>query len=47
VFLTHLSRDCNTPAAVEAALADVRATLPACAFAVVPPGVTTPWCDLG
>jgi phosphoribosyl 1,2-cyclic phosphodiesterase len=47
VFLTHLSRDCNTPAAVEAALAGVRATLPACAFAVVPPGVSTPWCELG
>lgn len=47
VFLTHLSRDCNTPAAVEAALAEVRAALPGCTFAVVPPGVSTPWCELG
>lgn len=46
VFLTHLSRDCNSRAAVEAALAEVRATLPGCAFRVVEPGESTPWCDL-
>ena len=47
IYLTHLSSECNSPAAVEQALAGVRATLPACAFAVVPPGVSTPWCELG
>ena len=34
VYLTHLSRDCNSPAAVETALASVRARL-TCRFSVV------------
>ena len=46
IYLTHLSRDCNTRAAVEHALADVRAALSACQFSVVEPGVTTPWYEL-
>ena len=44
VFLTHLSRDCNSPAAVAAACGDI---LPArsCGFSVVAPGGGTPWFD--
>lgn len=45
VFLTHLSRDCNSPAAVEAALAALRARL-ACGFSIVAPGGGTPFFDL-
>jgi phosphoribosyl 1,2-cyclic phosphodiesterase len=37
VFLTHLSRDCNSPAAVEAACGPVLAAL-RCHFSVVAPG---------
>lgn len=46
VYLTHLSRDCNSPAAVAHALADVRAALSACEFAVVGPGEGTPFYEL-
>jgi phosphoribosyl 1,2-cyclic phosphodiesterase len=46
IYLTHLSRDCNTRTAVELALADVRATLTTCQFSVVEPGVSTPWYEL-
>lgn len=46
VYLTHLSRDCNSRAAVELALAGVRATLSACEFAVVAPGESTPFYEL-
>jgi len=42
IYLTHLSRDCNTPEAVEAALAEVRAAL-GCEFAIVGPGESTPF----
>lgn len=41
VFLTHLSRDCNSPAAVEAACGGVLAAL-ACRFSVVTAGGGTP-----
>jgi phosphoribosyl 1,2-cyclic phosphodiesterase len=37
VYFAHLSRDCNTPAAVEAACGPALAAL-GCAFTVVPPG---------
>ena len=37
VFLTHLSRDCNSHEAVEAALAGLRARL-TCRFSIVAPG---------
>ena len=47
VYLTHLSRDCNSPAAVERALAEVRLALTACEFAVVGPGEGTPFYELG
>ena len=46
IYLTHLSRDCNSRAAVEHALADVRALLRACEFAIVEPGEVTPFYDL-
>ncbi len=42
VFLAHLSRDCNTPAAVEAACGPALAAL-ACGFSVVLPGAGTPF----
>lgn len=45
IFLTHLSRDCNSPAAVEAAIAGLRARL-RCAFSIVAPGEGTPVVDL-
>jgi len=37
IYLTHLSRDCNSRGAVERALADVRSALVACEFAIVEP----------
>jgi phosphoribosyl 1,2-cyclic phosphodiesterase len=48
VYLTHLSRDCNSPAVVEAALAPVRAlaTLSACEFHVIAPGEGAPFYEL-
>ncbi|MBI5382516.1 MAG: MBL fold metallo-hydrolase [Opitutae bacterium] len=48
IYLTHLSRDCNSPAAVELALAAVRPQLHAqCQFAIVAPGGSTPFYELG
>jgi phosphoribosyl 1,2-cyclic phosphodiesterase len=41
VFLTHLSRDCNSHAAVETALAGLRSRL-SCRFSIVAPGGGTP-----
>jgi phosphoribosyl 1,2-cyclic phosphodiesterase len=46
VYLTHLSRDCNSRAAVELALTGLRASLCACEFAIVEPGQSTPWYEL-
>ncbi len=40
VFLTHLSRDCNSPAAVEAACGPVLVAL-GCGFSIVAPGAGT------
>ncbi len=45
VVLTHLSRDCNSLDAVEAALAGLRARLN-CFFSIVAPGGRTPFIDL-
>lgn len=45
VYLTHLSRDCNSPAAVLAEFAGVRLRL-ACDFSVVEPGVSTAFLNL-
>lgn len=44
IFLTHLSRDCNSPEAVEACFASLRARL-ACQFSIVAPGGGTPFYD--
>lgn len=48
IYLTHLSRDCNSPETVHAALAPVRAlaALATCEFAIVAPGEGTPFYDL-
>ncbi len=45
IFLTHLSRDCNSPEAVETAFAGLRARLGAnCSWEVVPAGGSAaPW----
>jgi phosphoribosyl 1,2-cyclic phosphodiesterase len=45
VYLTHLSRDCNSLAAVESAFACLRTALTACEFAVVGPGEGTAFYD--
>lgn len=46
IYLTHLSRDCNSRAAVEQAFAGIRGTLATCEFAVVEPGESTPFYEL-
>ena len=46
IYLTHLSRDCNSLLAVETALAGVRASLCSCEFAVVGAGESTPFYEL-
>ncbi|WP_233256571.1 MBL fold metallo-hydrolase [Opitutus sp. ER46] len=46
IYLTHLSRDCNSRPAVEAAFADVRRALNACEFSIVEQGQSTPIYDL-
>lgn len=42
VFLAHLSRECNSPAAVESACAGVLAAIK-CNFSIVAPGAGTPF----
>jgi phosphoribosyl 1,2-cyclic phosphodiesterase len=44
VYLTHLSRDCNSAAAIETALAPARSLL-CCEFAIVGPGQGTAFYD--
>jgi phosphoribosyl 1,2-cyclic phosphodiesterase len=46
VYLTHLSRDCNSRAAVESAFAAIRVSLSTCEFSIVEQGQTTPVYDL-
>lgn len=46
IYLTHLSRDCNSRSAIETALATVRATLATCEFAIVGADESTPFYDL-
>ncbi len=46
IYLMHLSRDCNSPAAIELALADVRVSLRSCEFSIVGPGEGTPFYEL-
>lgn len=45
IYLTHLSRDCNSAAAIEEALVPVRARL-ACEFAIVESGSGAPFYEL-
>ncbi len=42
IYLTHLSRDCNSRTAVESAFAPLRTTLARCEFAIVEQGQSTP-----
>lgn len=46
IFLTHLSRDCNSRAAVETTFAPLRTTLARCEFSIVEQGESTPFYDL-
>jgi phosphoribosyl 1,2-cyclic phosphodiesterase len=46
VYLTHLSRDCNSRAAVDLAFAGIRSAMTACEFSVVEPGESTPFYEL-
>lgn len=46
IYLTHLSRDCNSTAAVELAFAEIKVALMPCEFSVVGPGEGTPFYDL-
>lgn len=46
VYLTHLSRDCNSRAAVETAFAGIRTTLSTCEFSIVEQGQRTPFFEL-
>lgn len=46
IYLTHLSRDCNSRAAVELAFAEIRMALSACEFSVVEPGQSTAFYEL-
>lgn len=46
IYLTHLSRECNSRAAVELAFAGVRTTLSACEFSIVCPGESTAFYEL-
>lgn len=46
VYLTHISRECNSRAAVESVFAPMRTTMSACEFAVVEQGQSTPLYEL-
>jgi phosphoribosyl 1,2-cyclic phosphodiesterase len=46
IYLTHLSRECNSRAAVELVFADMRLALSTCEFSVVEPGQSTPFYEL-
>ena len=45
IFLTHLSRDCNSRTAVETAFAPLRTTLARCEFSIIEQGQSTPLYD--
>jgi phosphoribosyl 1,2-cyclic phosphodiesterase len=47
ICLTHLSRECNSLEAVEAAIAGLRIRLNACQFSIVAPGGSTPFFEIG
>jgi phosphoribosyl 1,2-cyclic phosphodiesterase len=44
VYLTHLSRDCNSPDAIHRAFSGIETALP-CPFSIVEPGQITPFFD--
>ena len=46
IYLMHLSRECNSRAAVELAFADIRGVMSTCEFSVVEPGQSTPFYEL-
>jgi phosphoribosyl 1,2-cyclic phosphodiesterase len=46
IYLTHLSRECNSRAAVEATFAAMRLAMTACEFAIVEQGQSTPFYEL-
>ncbi|MES2694865.1 MAG: MBL fold metallo-hydrolase [Verrucomicrobiota bacterium] len=46
VYLTHLSRDCNTRAAVESAFAEFRVKFSSCGLSIVEQGQSTPFYEL-
>ena len=46
IFLTHLSRECNSRAAVETVFAEMRQSMSRCEFSVVEQGQSTPLYDL-
>lgn len=47
IYLTHLSRECNSRAAVESTFAEIRLTLGSCEISVVEQGQSTPFYELG
>jgi len=47
IYLMHLSRECNSRAAVESAFAEMRSTLRGCEFSIVEQGESTPFYELG
>lgn len=46
IYLTHLSRECNSRAAVETAFADFRTRFATCELSIVEQGESTPFYDL-
>lgn len=46
IFLTHLSRECNSRAAVESVFAEMRVSMSRCEFSVVEQGQSTPLYEL-
>jgi phosphoribosyl 1,2-cyclic phosphodiesterase len=46
IWLTHLSKDCNSVTAVETALAPIRAQLPDCKFSIIAPGGDCPFLEV-
>jgi phosphoribosyl 1,2-cyclic phosphodiesterase len=47
IYLTHLSRECNSRVAVETAIAAMRASMSRCEFSIVEQGQSTPFYELG
>jgi phosphoribosyl 1,2-cyclic phosphodiesterase len=47
IYLTHISRECNSRSAVETTFAEMRTTMSTCEFSVVEQGQSTPFYELG